>query len=555
MPRLEAAHASGHHPSTVSTRDANLGRGPTLPGVVTRSPIRTIVSIVLVLSTALLSLLLSQPAKAATATTLTPQADTALNKGAPSSSYGSASTLYGSKYGWRSLLRFPTAQLDDNARVVSAKLRVFSVSSTRSKWQVRSVAGEWSESTTYNTSPELGSTVLGTSGQYATSGRWNEITLPPSAVSVLANTDLAVLGTSKRAIGFQSRENASAPQLVLELESGPAAPPADTTAPETSISSGPASSTTSTSASFSFSSNEPGTFECQLDASAYQPCTSPATYSSLAAGSHTFRVRAKDAAGNVDPSPASHGWTITTTQTTPPTEPTQPTPPTEPTEPTQPAQPAGPAGPWTLAFSDEFNGTSLDTSKWSPNWFGEGGRMNNVGTYSSNVAVTGGNLVLTLSSPSAGALVHTDYGPGRYQLPVGGYVEARVSFPGNGSTFYNWPAWWASGPSWPNAGEHDIAEVLGGDLTVNYHGPGVDKNMGTPPGSFMNEFHTYGVYRKAGSADVYWDGVLVRSYPTTDNGQGEELIFNVGAGSWGSPVTMTGAQGAMKVDWVRAWRR
>ena len=65
------------------------------------------------------------------------------------------------------------------------------------------------------------------------------------------------------------------------------------------------------SASFAFSSSEPGsTFECQLDAAGWTPCSSPKSYSSLAAGSHTFEVRATDAANNTDPTPASSTFTV-----------------------------------------------------------------------------------------------------------------------------------------------------------------------------------------------------------------------------------------------------
>ena len=39
----------------------------------------------------------------------------------------------------------------------------------------------------------------------------------------------------------------------------------------------------------------------------------PATYNSLANGSHTFQVAATDLANNTDPSPASHNWTIDAT--------------------------------------------------------------------------------------------------------------------------------------------------------------------------------------------------------------------------------------------------
>lgn len=88
----------------------------------------------------------------------------------------------------------------------------------------------------------------------------------------------------------------------------------DTTAPETAITSGPSSATTATAASFEFSAGEAGSsFECSLDGGAYGPCTSPKSFSGLGDGSHTFRVRAKDLAGNVDPTPAERTWTVDTT--------------------------------------------------------------------------------------------------------------------------------------------------------------------------------------------------------------------------------------------------
>jgi Bacterial Ig domain len=98
-------------------------------------------------------------------------------------------------------------------------------------------------------------------------------------------------------------------------------PDGDTTAPDTAITGGPSGSTTSTSAGFGFRSNEPGsTFECRLDAGAWGACASPKSYSGLAQGSHTFSVRAEDAAGNVDASPASRTWTVegAAAETTPP---------------------------------------------------------------------------------------------------------------------------------------------------------------------------------------------------------------------------------------------
>src|SRR5439155_18865239 len=72
----------------------------------------------------------------------------------------------------------------------------------------------------------------------------------------------------------------------------------DTTAPPApTIGAGPADPTNATTASFSFSDTEPGvTFECRLDGGGYSSCSSPRACAGLGNGSHTFRVRALDAA-------------------------------------------------------------------------------------------------------------------------------------------------------------------------------------------------------------------------------------------------------------------
>ena len=86
----------------------------------------------------------------------------------------------------------------------------------------------------------------------------------------------------------------------------------DTTPPDTTITSGPAegSFTANASPSFAFTANEPGTFECQVDAGGWSGCASPLTVGPLTHGSHTFRVRAIDRATNVDPTPASRTFVV-----------------------------------------------------------------------------------------------------------------------------------------------------------------------------------------------------------------------------------------------------
>jgi hypothetical protein len=87
---------------------------------------------------------------------------------------------------------------------------------------------------------------------------------------------------------------------------------ADTIPPDTTIGSGPSGYVKSTSAIFSFSSSEAGsTFQCSRDGSAFAACTSPKSYPGpLGQGSHTFRVQAKDAAGNADATPATRSWFV-----------------------------------------------------------------------------------------------------------------------------------------------------------------------------------------------------------------------------------------------------
>ena len=84
----------------------------------------------------------------------------------------------------------------------------------------------------------------------------------------------------------------------------------DTTPPDTSMTSGPPSLTRSSSASFGFSSEPGARFQCSLDGAAFTSCASPKSYTGLTSKTHNFRVRAIDAPGNVDATPAVRSWKV-----------------------------------------------------------------------------------------------------------------------------------------------------------------------------------------------------------------------------------------------------
>ncbi len=103
-------------------------------------------------------------------------------------------------------------------------------------------------------------------------------------------------------------------------------PPADTTAPETTITDAPGSATTNTRPLFSFISSEDGsTFACQMEGRAWFDCGSPfQPAAALSNGFHSFAVRATDIAGNTDRTPASVAFTVQAPATTPAPDPGPP---------------------------------------------------------------------------------------------------------------------------------------------------------------------------------------------------------------------------------------
>jgi hypothetical protein len=97
--------------------------------------------------------------------------------------------------------------------------------------------------------------------------------------------------------------NISAPATATFTVQTPAV--LDQIPPETTITGGPKKKTTKRRPRFTFVSSEFGSsFQCQLDAGQFQPCSSPFKPPKLRLGKHKLRVEAIDPAGNVDATPA-----------------------------------------------------------------------------------------------------------------------------------------------------------------------------------------------------------------------------------------------------------
>ena len=218
---------------------------------------------------------------------------------------------------------------------------------------------------------------------------------------------------------------------------------------------------------------------------------------------------------------------------------------------------------WAEVFDDEFNGTSIDASRWVAV---NGWKNNNVTSSGKNCTEGGGSLVLALPGDGTGCDLYSSQidgaGPNAVSLNVGDYVEARIFFPGPGttptSTIDNWPAFWAYDGSgnW-NAGENDIAEALG-HMEYNYHSTSTNSSGRapslSPAGEWGNSWHVYGIYRAATQVEVFYDGVLIGTVATSDNGGLESIMFTSGKtdACCGAPAVY-GPAGNVLVDWVREW--
>ncbi len=249
---------------------------------------------------------------------------------------------------------------------------------------------------------------------------------------------------------------------------------------------------------------------------------------------------------------------------------------------------------WKLAWSDEFNGNQVDTTKWTYN----NGFLNlneEKQVYQSENA-TVGNGKLTITAKKEDTIIdgvthkYTSarmVSKGRYAQKYG-KVEVRAKLPLGKSL---WPAIWMLPENdeytgWPSSGEIDIMESRGsvpnqvwGTLHYGEKKPDNSQSGSSytfPEGESINGFHTYGIEWQPGEIRWYVDGKLYQTQDnwfTTDPETGERyafpapfdkefhMILNLALGGWYDGVGTNlevddsifdgGKEYAMEVDYVR----
>lgn len=146
-----------------------------------------------------------------------------------------------------------------------------------------------------------------------------------------------------------------------------------------------------------------------------------------------------------------------------------------------------PTGYTKLAWNDEFNGTSVDDSKWDYDiGNGDWGWGNGESEYyrKENATVSNGQLHITAKSENYGNCNYTSsrmVTRGKYSFKYG-YVEAKIYLP---EVQGMWPAFWMLPENnvyggWPHSGEIDIMEARGRL-----------PNVTTSAIHFSNDGHTY----------------------------------------------------------------
>lgn len=229
-----------------------------------------------------------------------------------------------------------------------------------------------------------------------------------------------------------------------------------------------------------------------------------------------------------------------------------------------------------LVWSDEFNGSSLDTSKWGYE-IGTGGSgwgNNELQYYTNrkdNCYVSGGALHIKAKRESYNGMNYTSARintSNKFSFKYG-YVEARIAVPRNQGI---WPAFWMLGQNigsvgWPKCGEIDIMEAINTENktygTCHWDSNG-HAEYGKSTGNFdITQYHKYAVQWDSQFIRFFMDGSKFYEMNITNNtGNTEEfhkpfyMILNVAVGgNWpGFSINDAGMPQEMKVDYIRVYQ-
>jgi beta-glucanase (GH16 family) len=229
-----------------------------------------------------------------------------------------------------------------------------------------------------------------------------------------------------------------------------------------------------------------------------------------------------------------------------------------------------PAVTYQLIWSDEFNGTSVDGTKWNIDHCNPG--VNNEKEYyqSANIAETGGNLVITAKNQSVGGQPYTSgkmETSGKFSTTYG-RIEASIKVP---EFTGSWPAFWMLGTNinsvgWPQCGEIDILEQINTSNTIygtiHWYDNGATQYGGTTSTN-ANAYHLYAVQWDNQSITWWVDNTLYATANIANNinntGAFQNpfyIILNMAvAGDFPGQTVNTAALPAnMYVDYVRVYK-
>lgn len=228
-------------------------------------------------------------------------------------------------------------------------------------------------------------------------------------------------------------------------------------------------------------------------------------------------------------------------------------------DPTTPAnvQPVGISGDWDLEFSDEFNATEIDTTRWivSVSTKSRAPRpnlgINDWWWVEQNAFLDGqGHLALRATKVDHNTMhCGSVESRGLYE-PTFGYLEARIQIAETAKG--NHTAFWMQGKNQSNVNnsaadgaEVDIFESAwlanNTKAVVHFDGYGAQKKNHTIPYNTPNlhsGFHVFGLHWTASQMDIYYDGVKVQStnpnkpFPFTVNPNGYPLVPQVPEWLW-----------------------